>query len=72
MTALYELDERLDNMGIPHDDARVYLQGKKIAAPTTSEEVEAILDDHFSIDSPFFTLHPHLLGDSQELNFGEL
>ena len=72
LTALYELDERLDNMGIPHDDARVYLQGKKIAAPTTSEEVEAILDDHFSIDSPFFTLHPHLLGDSQELNFGEL
>lgn len=70
--ALDELRERLADMGIPNDDARVYLQGKKIAAPTTSDEVEAILDEHFSIDSPFFTLHPHLLGDSQELNFGEL
>jgi hypothetical protein len=70
--ALDELRERLADMGIPNDDARVYLQGKKIAAPTNSEEVEAILDDHFSIDSPFFTLHPHLLGDPQELNFGEL
>lgn len=71
-TALDELRERLADMGIPNDDARVYLQGKKIAAPTTSEEVEAILDDHFSIDSPFFTLHPHLLGDSAEPNFEEL
>lgn len=71
-TALDELRERLEAQGIPVEDARVYLQGRSIAAPTNSEEVEAILDDHFSIDSPFFTLHPHLLGDSQELNFGEL
>ena len=70
--ALDELRERLADMGIPNDDARVYLQGKKIAPPTTSDEVEAIMDEHFNIDAPFFTLHPHLLGDSAELNFEEL
>ena len=68
-TALDELRERLDDMGIPNDDARVYLQGQKIKPPTTSEEVEALLDEHFNLDSPFFTLHPHLLGESQSLNF---
>ena len=72
MTALYELDERIANMGIPHNDARTYLQGLKIKPPTTSEEVEVLLDEHFNLDSPFFTLHPHLLGDSAELNFEEL
>jgi hypothetical protein len=71
-TALDELRERLDDMGIPNDDARVYLQGKKIKPPTTSEDVEAILDEHFNLDSPFFTLHPHLLGETQEPNFEEL
>jgi len=70
--ALDELRERLEAQGIPVEDARVYLQGKKIAAPTTSDEVEAILDEHFSLDSPFYTLHPNLLGDSAELNFEEL
>jgi len=70
--ALDELRERLDDMGIPNDDARVYLQGKKIKPPTTSDEVEAILDEHFNLDSPFFTLHPHLLGETQEPNFEEL
>jgi hypothetical protein len=70
--ALDELRERLADMGIPNDDARVYLQGKGIAPPKTSGEVEAIMDEHFSIDSPFFTLHPHLLGDSVEPNFEEL
>ena len=71
-TALDELRERLDDMGIPHDDARVYLQGQKIKPPTTSEEVEAIIDEYFNIDAPFFTLHPHLLGEKQEPNFEEL
>ena len=70
--ALDELRERLDAQGIPVEDARVYLQGKKIAAPTTSEEVDEIMDEHFNIDAPFFTLHPHLLGDSAEPNFEEL
>ena len=69
MTALDELRERLDDMGIPDNDARVYLQGQKIKPPTTSDEVEALLDEHFNLDSPFFTLHPHLLGESQSLNF---
>jgi hypothetical protein len=71
-TALDELRERLEAQGIPNDDARVYLQGKKIAAPRTSDEVEAIMDEHFNIDAPFFTLHPHLLGDISEPNFEEL
>lgn len=71
-TALDELRERLDAQGIPNDDARVYLQGKKIQPPTNSEEVEEIMDEHFSLDSPFFTLHPHLLGDQEEPNFKEL
>jgi len=72
MTALDELAEALEDMGIPVEDARVYLQGRKIAPPTTSDEVETILDNHFSIDSPFYTLHPNLLGDSAEPNFEEL
>jgi hypothetical protein len=71
-TALDELRERLADMGIPNDDARVYLQGKGIAPPKTSDDVEAIIDEHFNIDAPFFTLHPHLLGESAEPNFEEL
>lgn len=71
-TALDELRERLESMRIPNDDARTYLQGLKIQPPTTSEEVEAIIDEYFNIDAPFFTLHPHLLGEKQEPNFEEL
>ena len=70
--ALDELRERLEAQGIPVEDARVYLQGKKIAAPSTSEEVDEIMDEHFNLDSPFYTRHPNLLGDSAELNFEEL
>ena len=71
-TALDELRDRLEAQGIPIEDARVYLQGKQIAKPTTTDEVEAIMDEHFNIDAPFFTLHPHLLGDISEPNFEEL
>lgn len=72
MTALDELAEALEDMGVPVEDARVYLQGRGIPAPTTSDEVMALLDEHFNIDAPFFTLHPNLLGDSAEPNFEEL
>ena len=68
-TALDELRERLEAQEIPVEDARVYLQGRRVDAPTNSQEVDEIMDEHFTLDSPFYTLHPHLLGDHEELDF---
>ena len=54
-------EQILEQRNIPSETAMLYLRGAAVAPPRTYQELGRLVDEHFSLDGPFYAAHPLLL-----------
>jgi hypothetical protein len=55
------LEQILGERKIPMETAMLYLRGAGVAPPRDYEALTRLVDEHFSLDGPFYEAHPVLL-----------
>ena len=54
-------EQLISKRGIPMQTAMQYLQGARVAPPREYQALSRLMDEHFSLDGPFYQAHPLLL-----------